>query len=117
MRPAGWPAGLVDPRAPDFAQRAVEWLLDAGPGEWRTEAVWREYPRALAHRLRSDLGARLVGARESYASARVALSGADVDIDRVLTALEREGALLAARLREVELVAQALEGARWRPRL
>ncbi len=92
-------------------------MLDLGPAEWRTQSVWREFPQALAHRLRCDLEARREGARVAYATARAALRDMEIDIERVLTALEAEGAALGLRLSEVELVSEALDGRRWKARL
>lgn len=83
-------------------------MLDLGPGDWRTEAIWTRDPAALAHRLAADLQARQEGARRAYSTARVALAGSGSDIGEVLAALEREGAALAARRRELGLVAEFL---------
>ena len=117
MTPVGWPADVVDPDHPDFVTQVVAWMLDLGPAEWRRDRVWREFPTALAHRLSHDLRARREGARQAYATARVSLAGHEVDIDSVLQALESEGAYVTARIREVELVTEALHGRRWQARL
>ena len=119
MRPAGWPAALTEPDDPEFPQRAMGWLFDLGPAEWRSSAVLREQPLALAFRARHDVDARLEGARAAYAAARVELSEvveAPV-VGSLLAALEAEGARLVALRREVALVEEALRGRRWRPRL
>jgi len=108
MTPVGWPGAVPDPRDPAFEERAVAWMLDQGPGEWRTEQTWTKSPAALAHRLTCDLDARQEGARRAYASARVALARSGVDVEEVLSALEREGAALAARIRELSLVSDEL---------
>ena len=63
MRPAGWPAEVPDPEEPAFVERAVAWLLDLGPAEWRTMPPFREQPVLLAFRAHSDVRARLEGAR------------------------------------------------------
>jgi hypothetical protein len=115
--PVGWPSALPAPEDEEFPEQAVRWMLDLGPAEWRTQRVWHDYPQALAHRLRCDLEARREGARTAYGTTRAALASTSTDVERVLTAVEAEGATLALRLREVELVQEALAGRRWRDRL
>ena len=119
MRPAGWPAGLPEPDDPEFGQRAISWLLDLGPAEWRQSPVLREQPLALAFRARYDVDARVEGARAAYAAARAELSEAVEApvVGALLASLEAEGARLVALQREVALVEEALRGRRWRPRL
>lgn len=117
MIPVGWPSALPAPDDGEFPERAVRWMLDLGPAEWRPQRVWHDYPQALAHRLRCDLEARREGARTAYATTRAALGSTPADVERVLNAVEAEGAILALRLREVELVQEALSGRRWRDRL
>lgn len=100
-------------------ERAVAWLLDLGPAEWRTMPPFREQPVLLAFRAHSDVRARLEGARAAYAAARADLGDAVAPdaLAGFLEALEAEGAILLAREREVGLVEEALRGRRWRPRL
>lgn len=119
MQPAGWPADLPDPDDPEFAARAVAWLLDLGPGHWRQQRVLREQPLVLAVRARHDVDARLQGARAAYAAARTELGDAVPPpiIEALLESLEAEGAWLLALQREVGLVEEALRGRRWRARL
>jgi|GEM_PF-2395575 hypothetical protein len=115
--PPGWPSAVPDPDHDEFVARSSAWMLDLGSPEWRMQPVWREFPVALAHRLIRDLEARREGARAAYATARADLGPTGVDVDQVLQALEVEGAYLSARLREVELVHEALSGRRWVNRL
>lgn len=119
MRPAGWPDGLADPDAEDFPGRAILWLLDHGPGEWRTVNLLRERPLLLAFLLRSEVAARLDGARTAYSTARRDLT--EFTDPRTLAdfleLLEAQGAQLLALAREVSLVEEALRGRRWRERL
>lgn len=119
MKPAGWPVDVPDPEDPAFTDRAVAWLLDLGPAEWRTMSVVREQPVLLAFRAHADVRARLEGARATYSSARADLGDTVTPqaLEAFLSALEAEGAALIAREREVGLVEEALRGRRWRPRL
>jgi predicted short-subunit dehydrogenase-like oxidoreductase (DUF2520 family) len=119
VSPPGWPSALVTPAHPEFSEHAVKWLLDAGPAEYRSHEVFRRHPMVLAHVVAAHVEATLMGARTAYASARRELDGL-VDaqvVEGTLRALEREGARLVALQREVALVAEALHGTRWRPRL
>ncbi len=115
--PVGWPLEVPAPDHPEFVVRAVAWMLDLGAPEWRMSPVWRDYPLALAHRLRHEIEGRREGARSAYATARASLAEDSADIARVLEALEAEGAQLAARAREADLIHEALSGRRWRERL
>ncbi len=55
----------------------------------------------------------------AYAGARRDLAGSvpPEAIEETLDALSKEGAQLAAQVREVALVEEALQGRRWRPKL
>lgn len=117
MRPPGWPARVADPDAADFPDSAMRWLWDVGSIERSPTSVWARHPRALAFRVACDLEARVEGARLAYARARTALSEAGLDPQEALTALEAEAAALHRLLREVSMVAEALEGRRWQARL
>ncbi len=117
--PPGWPRDLPPPYVDEFAQNVPGWLLDRGPGRWRTHPVLRRHPRALALMVSDHLQAELAGLRKTYAAARRTL--ADVvpadQMDDLLAAIEAEGAVTAESLRQVEQVADALAGRRWRARL
>ena len=117
MRPAGWPVEVVDPDDPALEQSALRWLWDCGSVERTPTSVWARHPRALAFRAACDLDGRIQGARAAYAQARVALAESGVDLAEVLAALEGEAARLLRLRREVGLVAEALDGRRWRERL
>ena len=63
--------------------------------------------------------AALQAARQAYAGARRDFAGRvpPEAIEESLVVLSREGARLAAHVREVGLVEEALQGRRWRPKL
>ncbi len=119
VAPPGWPRDLPPPFADEFGLKVTGWLLDRGPGQWRSHPVLRRRPRALARLLSDQLDAQLEGLRRSYAGARRAL--ADIvpadDMAELLAAIESEGALVAETRRQVEQVEQALAGKQWRARL
>lgn len=115
MPPAGWPAAVPEPGHPEFVRRAVAWLLDLGPGEWRTIRTYVDYPPVLAHRAVLEVEGRLEAARRAYSSARRALGdvvGPEA-VEATLTALEAEGAAVTSTVREVRLVAAVLLERRW----
>lgn len=119
VAPPGWPRDLPPPFADEFAQSVTSWLLDRGPGQWRSHAILRRRPRALARLLADHLTAQLEGLRRSYAGARRSMAEivpAD-DMTDFLAVIESEGAVVAETLRQVEQVEEALGGRRWRARL
>lgn len=119
VRPPGWPSGLPPPGTEAFTDRVVGWLLDLAPPEFRSHEVFRRYPPVLAWAVQHYVAAALEASRAAYASARSDL-GEMVPPEAVsatLRALEFEGVRLAAAQRQVGLVAQALAGTAWRPRL
>ncbi len=83
------------------------------------EPLYRRQPRVLAWRVLGLIDAQLDAARAAYSQARADLRE-DVSPEAVaetLQALEREGAALLARRREVDLVGRALRGERFVPRI
>lgn len=119
VTPPGWPRDVPDPEDPRFADRVVGWLLELCPPEYRQHDVWRRHPVILARLAALHAEAALEAARAGFAGARRDLAGRvpPEAVEETLQALSREGAVLAARVREVGLVEEALQGRRWRPRL
>ena len=133
--PAGRPAGsdvsaaggtltrvdatLRPPGAPDWEQSAVAWLFDLVPPDYRAHEVLRRYPVLLARFADDHVAAGLEAARKGWRTVRVELADqlpAEA-IEAAMVAYEREGARLAAAARGVDVVAGALRGERWIPRL
>lgn len=119
VAPPGWPDGVPPPDAPDFVERAVLWLLDNAPPEFRSHAVFRRHPMALVFAVGHYTDGALTASREAYASARRTLSESldAAAVAEVLRALEFEGVRLVRLQREVDLVGDALAGRRWVQRL
>jgi hypothetical protein len=119
VAPPGWPAALPPPYVPEFADRVVGWLLDLAPSEFRGHEVFRRHPLVLAWAVSAYVTGALQASREAYAAARRELAPAvgPGTVDEVLRALEFEGLRLRRLQREVELVAEALQGRRWQARL
>lgn len=110
---------MPDPEDPRFADRVVGWLLEICPPEYRQHDVWRRHPVILARLSVLHAQASLEAARAGFAGARRDLAGVvpPEAVEETLWALSREGAVLAARAREVALVEEALQGRRWRAKL
>lgn len=117
--PTGWPAELAPPESDDFEADAVGWLLDNAPPEFRAHPVFRRHPLALATVVQHYVAGALAASRQAYAGVRRELGEVltPQTVTEVLTALEHEGVRLARLDRELGLVAAALEGRRWVPRL
>ena len=117
--PPGWPEQVRPPGAPDWERTAVAWLYDLVPPDYRAHEVLRRYPVLLARFAADHVAAGLEAARAGWRTVRVELADhLPVEaIEAAMRAYEREGARLAAAARGVEVVAGALRGERWVPRL
>jgi hypothetical protein len=117
--PPGWPSGVDPPTSPDWERSAVAWLFDVCPPDYRSHAVLRRHPVVLAW-----LAVRSVAAAADVA--RTGLAGARADlrelvppqvVEDTVAALESEVRRLSRTARAVDLVAAALRGHRFVPRL
>jgi hypothetical protein len=117
--PPGWPKSVPPPGADGWEPRAVAYLLDLAPGDFRTEPLYARQPRLLAWRVQGLVEAQLESARAAYSRARAELreDATPEVVAEMLQALEREGAALLARRREVDLVSRALRGEAFVPRM
>ena len=117
--PPGWPVEVRPPGAPDWERTAVAWLFVLVPPDYRAHEVLRRYPVLLARFAADHVAAGLEAARQGWRTVRVDMADqlpAEA-IEAAMTAYEREGTRLAAAARGVEVVAGALRGERWVPRL
>ena len=111
---------MLPPDVEGWEQSAVEWLLDHGDPAWRTDPLLRVQPVVLARFTRGRAHAHVAAARQLWAHGPRLLAGVEPEpgvLAAVRALLEREGPALAARAAEVDLVADALAGQRWVPRL
>jgi hypothetical protein len=117
--PPGWPAQVPPPDAPEFPRKAVAWLLDLCPPDYRGHDVLKRHPAILARFAAHHVAATLIGTREAYSRARAELRDVAPPeaIAAALRALEHEGIHLVGAQREIALVEEALRGKRWRPQL
>ena len=119
MIPPGWPAEVPPPGAPGWERRAVAWLFDLFPPDYRAHEVLRRHPVVLARFAAHHVDAGIEAARRGLAAGRVELREVvpPEAVAAALAAYEREGARLIAARRAVHLVEQALRGTEFRPRL
>ncbi|WP_295692325.1 hypothetical protein [Lapillicoccus sp.] len=117
--PPGWPREIPPAHTPGWEDKAVAWLLDHCPADYRGYAGWRKNPVALAWLADRHIDGQVGAMRQAYREARVELG------DRVTTEalaeimghLEAEGLRLVAARRASALVLEAMQGKRFVPRL
>ncbi len=116
--PAGWPAEVRPPGAPGWEKTALSWLLDLCPPDYRGYAVVSRHPVVLAWLAGHHLEGQLQATRRALATARAELTAVPPPVLReTLDLVEGELARLVGAQRAVGLVAQALAGVRFVPRL
>jgi hypothetical protein len=117
--PPGWPEQVRPPGAPDWERTAVAWLFDLVPHDYRAHEVLRRYPVLLARFAGDHEAAGLEAARAGWRTVRVDLADLlpAAAFEAAIAAYEREGTRLAAAARGVDVVAGALRGEKWVPRL
>ncbi|MBK9475808.1 MAG: hypothetical protein IPL94_06085 [Tetrasphaera sp.] len=110
---------MPPPAVAGWEQRAVAWLLDQCPADYRLYAGWRRHPLALAWVTTRHLDAQLEAMRTAYRHLRGDLTDAigPEGVAQVLADLEAEGVRLLAARRAAGLVLDAMEGRAFVPRL
>src|SRR5262249_49649895 len=117
--PPGWPQGVPPAHSPGWEDRAVLWLLDQCPPDYRSYAGWRRHPVALAWLAGRHIDGQVVAMREAWREARVEI-GPHVPpeaLAEILTHIETEGMRLRAASRSAALLHEALLGTVFAPRL
>ena len=117
--PPGWPAEVPPPGVGGWERRAVGWLFDLCPADYRAYDVLRRHPVVLARFAAGHCAAAIDAAHRGLATARAELRDLlpPEAIEATVETYEREGARLAAAARGVDLVGRALRGERFPPRL
>ena len=117
--PPGWPRAVPPPGVAGWQRRALGWLLDLCPPEYRGHAVLQRHPVVLAYLARHHVDGQLEAQRSAVATLRADLAGQvpPPAVEEVLEALDLEQARLLDAARGVRLVEQALHGRRYVPRL
>ncbi len=117
--PPGWPLGIPPAGTDGWRERAVAWLLDHCPADYRGYEHWKRHPLALAWIAGMHIDAQVEVMREAYRQARVRL-GDELPpeaVVEVLATIEAEGLRLRAAAHGAQLITGALEGKTWVPRL
>lgn len=117
--PPGWPGEVRPPGSPGWERTATAWLFDLCPPDYRAHEVLRRHPVVLAHIATRHVQAGIAAARQGLSTVRDDLRDhADPEtVAAAVAAYEREGARLVVAARAVSLVADALRGSRFTPRL
>lgn len=121
--PPNWPADVLPPQAPGWESSAVAWLYDLCPPDYRAHDVLRRYPLLLARFAGQHVTAGVAAARDGLRTLRADVAAGRLGdlpsdaVDAAIGAYEREGRRLARSASQVGLVAAALRGQRWVPRL
>jgi hypothetical protein len=117
--PPGWPADVRPPGAPHWEATALSWLLDLCPPDYRGHPVLTRHPAVLAWLAGHHLDGQLQATRRALATARSDLGDvvSPSVVAEALEAVEAEEARQLAARRGLGLVAEALRGIRFVPRL
>jgi hypothetical protein len=117
--PSGWPAEVADPSTPDWEPRAVAWLFDQCPPDYRGYEVFRRHPVVLAHVAKGCLEAAVEAAENGIRTVRHDLRGlvTPETVDAAVAAYEHERHRLRAAGVATDLIWRALRGERWAARL
>ncbi len=117
--PPGWPRSVPPAQTSGWEDKAVLWLLDHCPPDYRGYAGWRKNPIALAWLADRHIAGQVSAMRQAYREARVQL-GEHVTTEaltEILANLEAEGLRLVAAKRSSALLLEAMQGKRFIPRL
>jgi hypothetical protein len=117
--PPGWPAEVPPPGAPGWERRAVAWLLDLCPPEYRGHAVLVRHPLLLVRLAARLVSAQRTGTQNARAALRADLSGylPTAVVAEGLDVLDVEQRRLEELAGAVQLVERALRGQVFVPRL
>jgi hypothetical protein len=117
--PTGWPPEVPDPGVPGWETRAVVWLFDQCPPDYRGYDVFRRHPVVLAHVAKGCLAAAVEAAESGVRTVRHDLRGVVTPetVDATVAAYEHERHRLRAASVAADLIWRALRGERWAPRL
>ncbi len=117
--PPGWPDRVPPPGVDGWEQAAVQFLVECCPPVLSEAGLPRRYPRVLAHLAEGFLTGQRATSIELLTGLRTALAG-QVEPEVVAAAvdsLQQMEARLTRIHREVRLVAGAMRGEVYRPRL
>lgn len=119
VAPPGWPAEVPPPGVPGWERRAIAFLFDQCPPDFRGYELLRRQPIVLARVAAEQVAAAVASCRHGLGTARADLRDVVPPqvIDETIALYEREGDRLKRVERAVQLVQTALQGRRFVPRL
>ena len=117
--PPGWPREVPPPGAPDWERRAVAWLFDQCPADYRAYDVLRRHPLVLARFAAEHVRAAIDSAGHGLATVRADLRDqvAPEVVDQAVAAYETEALRLRHAQRAVAVITHSLRGRKHVPRL
>jgi len=115
--PPGWPDTILAPGRDDWQDKAITWLYEHVDPGWRDhDAFWRQHPALLARLARHTAQAQVEELWRGYSTVRVELRDIEPHVrDELLAVYAAEGERVKTLMRQTQLVADALQGVRWRP--
>lgn len=110
--PPAWPEEVPHPEAEGFEDRAVAWLLDIAPPEYRLHPVLSRHPVALVRLVHRHVAAQGSGVDLALGGVRAELTGRldTPAIDAVGRVLQEQRRLLMRRREAIRLVEHVLRG-------
>lgn len=105
---SNWPTDLIPAGASGWEVKAIAWLLDRCPSEFRTYEIFRTHPAALGYVATFQLEHQVEAIRDAYRSARTTANLEPAALAELLSTLEHEGARLALELSSAVVVIDAL---------
>ncbi len=117
--PPGWPAQVPPPAVRGWEQRAVAWLLDLCPHEYRGYPLLQRHPLLMVRLAARHVAAQQAGVATAVAQLRGDLAGfvPGPVVTEGIQVLETERTRLASTAHAVMLVERALRGQDFVPRL
>jgi len=115
--PPGWPDQIPAPGRDGWQDKAITWLYEQLDPGWRDhDDLWQRDPRLLARLVRHTAQAQIEELRRGYSTVRVDLPDIEPHTrDELLAVYATEGERTKHLMRQAQLVADALQGVRWRP--
>ncbi len=105
---SSWPSDLVPAGSTGWESKAIAWLLDRCPSEFRTYELFKTQPVALGYVAQFQLEHQVEAIRDAYRNARTTTDLQPEVLTELLTTLEHEGARLALELVQATAVLEAL---------
>ncbi len=117
--PPGWPSEVPPPAVRGWERRAVAWLLDLCPHEYRGYPLLQRHPLLMVRLTARHVAAQQAGVATAVAQLRADLAGyvPGPVVSEGIQVLEAEAARLSRCAHAVMLVERALRGQDFVPRL